>query len=165
MNWVLNSSSVVALSRYSNRRRVSYNGPPYTVVVFADTADAILTFDTPVVRVDANSRNSLLAIADSLDCMMAVVVPPSRMDCPATNSVVKNVPVPVSAVGDVFETVPVSSVSRGPYAGVIAFVDVVRPSSRKRINAVTNSTKTGYSLSAKSGIAVLMRCVKSWPLI
>jgi hypothetical protein len=94
--------------------------------------------------------------------MMAVVVPPSRMVCPATNSVVKSVPVPVSA--EVFAipvTVPVSSVSRGPYAGVIALVDVVRPSSRKRINAVTNSTKTGYSLSAKSGIAVLMRCVKS----
>ena len=162
MNWVLNSSSVVALSRYSNKRRVSYNGPPYTVVVFADTADAILTFDTPVVRADANSRNVLLAIGDSVDPMTAVVVPPSRMVCPACNSVVKSVPVPVSAV--VFDnpvTVPVSSVSRGPYAGVIALVDVVRPSSRKRINAVTNSTKTGYSLSAKSGIAVLMRCVKS----
>ena len=161
MNWVLNSSSVVALSLYSNKRRVSYNGPPYTVVVFADTADAILTFDTPVVRADANSKNVLLAIGDSVDPMTAAVVPPSRMDCPAINSVVKSVPVPVSAVGDVFETVPVSSVSRGPYTGVITLVDVVRPSSRKRINAVTNSTKTGYSLSAKSGIAVLMRCVKS----
>ena len=151
----------MALSRYSNNRRVSYNGPPYTVVVFADIADAIVVFDTPVVRVDANSRNVSLAIAVSVDPMTAVVVPPSRMVCPATNSVVKYVPVPVSAVGDVFETVPVSSVSRGPYAGVIARVDVVRPSSRKRIKAVTNSTKTGYSLSAKSGIAVLMRCVKS----
>ena len=152
----------MALSRYSNRRRVSYNGPPYTVVVFADTADAILTFDTPGSgRADANRRNSLLAIAVSVDAMVAVVLPPSRMVCPACNSVVKYVPVPVSAVGDVFETVPVSSVSRGPYVGVIALVDVVRPSSRKRINAVTNSTKTGYSLSAKSGIAVLMRCVKS----
>ena len=151
----------MALSRYSNKRRVSYNGPPYTVVVFADTADAILTFDTSVVRGDANSKNSLLAIAVSVDAMVAVVVPPRRMVCPARNSVVKRVSVPVSAVGDVFETVPVSSVSRGPYAGVIALVDVVRPSSRKRINAVTNSTKTGYSLSAKSGIAVLMRCVKS----
>ena len=151
----------MALSRYSNRRRVSYNGPPYTVVVFADTANAILTFDTPVGRADANWRNSLLAIAFSVDAMTASVVPPSRMVCPACNSSVKSVPVPVSAVGDVFETVPVSSVSRGPCAGVIALVDVVRPSSRKRINAVTNSTKTGYSLSAKSGIAVLMRCVKS----
>jgi hypothetical protein len=97
--------------------------------------------------------------------MVAVVVPPSRIDCSASNSVVKSVPVPVSVVEDVFETVPVSRVSPGPYAGVIAFVDVVRPSSRKRINAVTNSTKTGYSLSAKSGIAVLIRCVKSCPLI
>jgi hypothetical protein len=97
--------------------------------------------------------------------MVAEVVPPNKMVCPANNSVVKSVPVPVSAVGEVFETVPVSSVSLGPYAAVIALVDVVRPSSRKRINAVTNSTKTGYSLSAKSGIAVLIRCVKSCPLI
>jgi len=155
----------VALSRYSNRRRVSYNGPPYTVVVFAVVRDVILASDTPVVRADDNSRTVLLAIEFSVDRMVAVVVPPSRIDCPASNSVVKSVPVPVSVVEDVFETVPVSRVSPGPYAGVIAFVDVVRPSSRKRINAVTNSTKTGYSLSAKSGIAVLMRCVKSWPLI
>jgi len=165
MNCDLNSSSVVALSRYSNRRRVSYNGPPYTVVVFADAVNAILTFDTPVARLDANSKNVLLAIEFSVERMVAEVVPPNKMVCPANNSEVKSVPVPVSVVGEVFETVPVSSVSLGPYAGVIALVDVVRPSSRKRINAVTNSTKTGYSLSAKSGIAVLIRCVKSCPLI
>jgi len=79
-NCVLNSSSVVALSRYSNRRRVSYNGPPYTVVVFADATNAILTFDTPVVKLDDNSKNVLLAIEFSVDRMVAVVVPPSKRD-------------------------------------------------------------------------------------
>ena len=151
----------MALSRYSISRRASYSGPPYTVVVFAVSTDAILTFDTAVVGAVSSVRNVSLAIEFSVDRMMTVVLPPSRMDCPAINSEVKSVPVPVSVVGVVFETVPVRSVSPGPYTDVIVRGDVVRSSSRKRINAVTNSTKTGYSLSAKSGIAVLMRCVKS----
>ena len=161
----LNSSSVEALSRYSSSRRASYNGPPYTLVVFAVVTNEILVLVTVVVKSDASVRNVEFVIALAEDCTTAVTVSPRRIFCPAVNSVVNKVPVPARVFAEVFETRPVSRKVLGPSRGAIVFAEVVRPSSRKRRNVVTNSTKTGYSLSAKSGIAVLMRCVKSCPLL
>ena len=133
--------------------------------MFAVVTDVIVALVTAVVRLDASVRNVEFVMAFAEDCTVAVVDPPRRMVCPAVNCVVNRVPVPVRVLAEVFETVPVSRRVVGPSRGVIAVAAVVRSFSRKRRNAVTNSTKTGYSLSAKSGIAVLMRCVKSCPLL